>query len=197
MAQLVQELLSLSRLETAARQIMPAKLDTEAFLWEVYETWQPVAAKAGDRLTLRLPDGALPPIRADEDALKQVMAILLSNAVQHTPAVRRSNFPPWRQGERSACRWPIRGRALRIRNGLSKVLSRRPANRRCQPGSGPEHRAEAWRCITAASRSGIRRAAALRCRSRSHRRDIGRIHNRLSHHCKKCCESLLVSHSTF
>lgn len=37
MAQLVQELLSLSRLETAARQIMPAKLDTEAFLWEVYE----------------------------------------------------------------------------------------------------------------------------------------------------------------
>ena len=32
MAQLVQELLSLSRLETAARQIMPAKLDTEAFL---------------------------------------------------------------------------------------------------------------------------------------------------------------------
>ena len=43
-----------------------------------------------------------------------------------------------------------------------------------------------------ASRSGIRRAAALRCRSRSHRRDIGRIHNRLSHHCKKCCESLLV-----
>ena len=86
MAQLVQELLSLSRLETAARQIMPAKLDTEAFLWEVYETWQPVAAKAGDRLTLRLPDGALPPIRADEDALKQVMAILLSNAVQHTPS---------------------------------------------------------------------------------------------------------------
>ena len=45
MAQLVQELLSLSRLETAARQIMPAKLDTEAFLWEVYETWQPVAAR--------------------------------------------------------------------------------------------------------------------------------------------------------
>ena len=86
MAQLVQELLSLSRLETAARQIMPTKLDTEAFLWEVYETWQPVAAKAGDRLTLRLPDGALPPIRADEDALKQVMAILLSNAVQHTPS---------------------------------------------------------------------------------------------------------------
>ena len=82
----MQELLSLSRLETAARQIMPAKLDTEAFLWEVYETWQPVTAKAGDRLTLRLPDGALPPIRADEDALKQVMAILLSNAVQHTPS---------------------------------------------------------------------------------------------------------------
>ena len=26
-----------SRLETAARLIMPAKLDTEAFLWEVYE----------------------------------------------------------------------------------------------------------------------------------------------------------------
>lgn len=131
MAQLVQELLSLSRLETAARQIMPAKLDTEAFLWEVYETWQPVAAKAGDRLTLRLPDGALPPIRAEEDALKQVMAILLSNAVQHTPsgtAIR--NFPPWRRGERSACRWPIRDRALRIRNGLSKSFiaqTRKPA----------------------------------------------------------------------
>ena len=26
---------------------------------------------------------------------------------------------------------------------IPKVLSRRPANRRCQPGSGPEHRAEA------------------------------------------------------
>ena len=84
--QLVQELLSLSRLETAARQIMPAKLDTEAFLWEVYETWQPVAAKAGDRLTLRLPDGALPPIRADEDSAEA--------GDGHSVVQRRSATPP-------------------------------------------------------------------------------------------------------
>ena len=37
-------------------------------------------------------DGALPPIRADEDALKQVMAILLSNAVQHTPSRSSSSY---------------------------------------------------------------------------------------------------------
>lgn len=156
------------------------------------KTWQPVAAKAGDRLTLRLPDGALPPIRADEDALKQVMAILLSNAVQHTPSGTQIELSAVAAG-RTVC--------LSVADTGPGIADKERAFQkfyRADPQTGDA--AWVWASIAqklVALHHGsitIRdtRAAALRCRSRSHRRDIGRIHNRLSHHCKKCCESLLV-----
>ena len=142
MAQLVQELLSLS-----VWRPLPVRSCRQSWtprpFWEVYETWQPVAAKAGDRLTLRLPDGALPPIRADEDALKQVMAILLSNAVQHTPSGTQIELSAVAAGRTVCLSVADTGPGIADKERAFKVLSRRPANRRCQPGSGPEHRAEA------------------------------------------------------
>ncbi len=105
MAQLVQELLSLSVWRPLPVRSCRQSWTPRPFLGSLRDM-AAGGGKAGDRLTLRLPDGALPPIRADEDALKQVMAILLSNAVQHTPAVRRSNF---RRGGR-ANGLPVGGR---------------------------------------------------------------------------------------
>ncbi len=85
MTMLVQELLSLAKSESATCAPHFEMIETEAFLWDIFEAWEPVAAQAGDSLNLCFSDDALPPIRADEELLRQLFSILLSNAVGHTP----------------------------------------------------------------------------------------------------------------
>lgn len=84
MSLLVQELLISVKADTLPKQHKFTALDTDAFLWDIYETYQDVVTKNGDRLTLKLPADALPKMYADEELLRQVISILLSNAVQHS-----------------------------------------------------------------------------------------------------------------
>lgn len=53
---------------------------------EVYDQFYLVARDQGHVLTLALPEEAVPTIRADEGRLRQLLAILLNNAIEHTPA---------------------------------------------------------------------------------------------------------------
>ena len=85
MSLLVQELLISAKADALPKQTKFSALDTDAFLWDIYETYQDVVRKSGDRLTLQLPTDTLSKVYADEELLKQVMSILLSNAVQHSP----------------------------------------------------------------------------------------------------------------
>ena len=53
---------------------------------EVYDQFYLVARDQGHALALVLPEEAVPTIRADEGRLRQLLAILLNNAIEHTPA---------------------------------------------------------------------------------------------------------------
>lgn len=67
---------------------LPTKLEPVApdnLCIEVYDQFYLVARKRGHSLTLSLPEDAVPTIRADEERLRQLLAILLNNALEHTP----------------------------------------------------------------------------------------------------------------
>lgn len=52
---------------------------------EVYDQFYPLAKQSGHSLTLALPDHSVPAIRADEERLRQLLSIILRNAMEHTP----------------------------------------------------------------------------------------------------------------
>lgn len=53
---------------------------------EVYDQFYPLAKQGGHPLTLALPDHSVPSIQGDEERLRQLLSILLRNAMEHTSA---------------------------------------------------------------------------------------------------------------
>ena len=82
MTRLVEDLLTLSRIELAAHQPPTEALDPEAVLSTAMERLQPVAERS--RVTLRLEAGPdLPAVRGDADQLHQVLVNLIDNAIKY------------------------------------------------------------------------------------------------------------------
>jgi two-component system, OmpR family, phosphate regulon sensor histidine kinase PhoR len=97
MAQLVEELLELSRLETGA-----LSLDIEGFpisdlLTEVRNRLMPAATEKGVAMELDVQVG-LPPVAADAKRIEQVAMNLLHNAIKFTPASGSVTVRARRQG---------------------------------------------------------------------------------------------------
>lgn len=86
MSHLVDEMLTLTGLESRSRKLRICSLETDTFLLELYEQSEPLAAAAGLHLLLSLPQEELPNISADKERLKQLLLILLQNALSYTPA---------------------------------------------------------------------------------------------------------------
>lgn len=67
---------------------LPAQLQSVApdnICLEIYDQFYPLAKQAGHLLTLQLPETPLPEIQADEERIRQLLSILLRNAIEHTP----------------------------------------------------------------------------------------------------------------
>lgn len=62
----------------------PAELDT--LLLDTFEAFEPMAAEKSIRLSVSLPYETVPPIPCDKERIRQVLAILIHNAVSYTPA---------------------------------------------------------------------------------------------------------------
>lgn len=86
MARLVDDLLLLANgdLDKLPAHLEPTAPDNICI--EVYEQFYLVAKQRNHPLTLTLPEDAVPAIQADADRLRQLLAILLNNALDHTPA---------------------------------------------------------------------------------------------------------------
>ena len=86
MARLVDDLLLLANgdLDKLPAHLEPTAPDNICI--EVYEQFYLVAKQRSHPLTLTLPEEAVPTIQADADRLRQLLAILLNNALDHTPA---------------------------------------------------------------------------------------------------------------
>jgi PAS domain S-box-containing protein len=80
---LIDEVLTLSRLEAGHEKLHPEPLDARALVGEITGLLAPSAAQRGLALDARLPAGAVP-IVADATRLRQVLLNLVSNAVKFT-----------------------------------------------------------------------------------------------------------------
>lgn len=85
MNSLVEDLLTLARLESGRDLLEPEPIDVPAFLAETLEDWRPKAGAREIRMELAAPD-ALPEPMVDARRLHQVLANLLDNALKHTPS---------------------------------------------------------------------------------------------------------------
>lgn len=88
MGRLIEDLLTLSRLETAQGQgnLLPEgqDVDLDTLLLNVYEQMELLAAQKKIQLKLQLPQDPLPHVKGDPHKLEQLLVILLQNALSYT-----------------------------------------------------------------------------------------------------------------
>ena len=88
MSSLVDDLLILSSTETKAWRMVMERVELDTILLDVYEEVLPICKEATIGLAISLPDNLLPPVNADAMRLKQIIVILLNNAVQYSKSVK-------------------------------------------------------------------------------------------------------------
>ncbi|MFN8161975.1 MAG: ATP-binding protein [Solirubrobacterales bacterium] len=84
LTKLTADLLDLSRLDAGEMRVSPADLDLDALAREVAREFGPAAGRHGSRLQVRTAEAAVL-ARADPDRTRQIIRILLDNALTHTP----------------------------------------------------------------------------------------------------------------
>ncbi len=85
MSRLVEDMLALTGLQGGSHKINPSRLEPDTFLLNFCEQTESYVRARKHKLCLSLPETALPPLDADEDRLKQLLMILLDNAISYSP----------------------------------------------------------------------------------------------------------------
>lgn len=85
MSHLIDELLLLTTADNHAWMLQKEAVELDTLLLEVFEAFEPIAAKKNIRLTVDLPDTLLPACYCDGERIRQVLSILLHNGVSYTP----------------------------------------------------------------------------------------------------------------
>ncbi len=85
MGALVDELLLLSAGASARTRLRLAPLEPDTFLLDFAESMEPLAQRRGRRLTVSLPEHAAPAVDADAYRLRQLLAVLVDNALRFAP----------------------------------------------------------------------------------------------------------------
>lgn len=86
MSRLIDDMLLLTKAGSCRFTIHkePAELDT-LFL-DLFEAFEPVAFEKSLRLSIKLPEDAVPAVLCDQERIRQVLSILLHNAISYTPS---------------------------------------------------------------------------------------------------------------
>lgn len=85
MGSLVDELLLLSAGASARQRLTLEPLEPDTFLLDFAESMEPFAAEKGRNISVELPDFAVPEILADGYRLRQLMTVLVDNALRYAP----------------------------------------------------------------------------------------------------------------
>ncbi|WP_455714235.1 sensor histidine kinase [Anaerosporobacter sp.] len=88
MSSLVDDLLILSSTETKTWRMSMERVELDTLLLDIYEEFLPICKEADMDLTISLPEILLPPINGDSMRIKQILSILLNNAIQHSKSVK-------------------------------------------------------------------------------------------------------------
>ncbi len=81
---ILNQLLTLSRIDAGAWEPRPAAVDLPTYLRELEEKYAPRAREGGIELRVEAP-ADMPAIETDQDALEQILVNLLDNAIKFTP----------------------------------------------------------------------------------------------------------------
>jgi signal transduction histidine kinase len=85
MARLIDDMLLLTCIDAKTWQINKESIEIDTLLVETYEAFLPLFRQNDLSLILNLQEDELPIIYGDKDRLKQILAILLDNALSYTP----------------------------------------------------------------------------------------------------------------
>lgn len=85
MARLIDDLLLLTCMDAKSWKILKEPVEIDTLLVETYEAFLPLFRQNDLNLNLNLPEEPLPTIQGDKDRLKQILTILLDNALSYTP----------------------------------------------------------------------------------------------------------------
>lgn len=88
MSRLIGDMLLLASTDAQTWSIYIEETDLDTLLIDTFESFLPSCREKDLQLHLELPDDTLPKIMADRERLKQVLLILLDNALSYTPAGR-------------------------------------------------------------------------------------------------------------
>lgn len=83
MSRLIGDLLLLASADANAWTVQPEPLELDTLLLNLFEAYEPLFQKKGFLLRVSLPEEALRQVRADGERLKQVLGILLDNALAY------------------------------------------------------------------------------------------------------------------
>ena len=82
---LVSDMLTLSQSDNHRFPVRMEPTELDTLLMNTYEAFEPLAQEKDIALSIRIPEGALPPCTADPARISQVLSILLHNAISYTP----------------------------------------------------------------------------------------------------------------
>ncbi len=88
MSRLIDDMLLLASADARTWQLRRIPTDMDTLLIETYDTYLPLCRRKDISLKLKLPEQPIPPLCADGERIRQVLAILLDNAITYTPAGR-------------------------------------------------------------------------------------------------------------
>ena len=85
MTRLVDELLILAGGGSLRKTFRPKPIELDTVLIDFVDSMTPVAEKKGIFLEICLPEETIPAVNADEDRVKQILSILVDNALRYAP----------------------------------------------------------------------------------------------------------------
>lgn len=88
MSRLIDDMLFLASADAKTWSIHLQEMDVDTLLIDLFDAFQPPCREKGIRLYLVLPDSSLPQIIGDPERIRQLLLILLDNAVNYTPSGR-------------------------------------------------------------------------------------------------------------
>lgn len=84
MSNLIQDMLTLANADNRTWKIQCVDTELDTLILDTYEAFWPIAKEKNRRLSVSLPDYSVPNCYCDIERIKQVLAILLNNAISYT-----------------------------------------------------------------------------------------------------------------
>lgn len=84
MARLIDDLLILSSTDAKSWTIKNGPMELDVVLINLYESYEPICRNGNITLEIELPEEVLPKINGDPERIKQILMILLDNALKHS-----------------------------------------------------------------------------------------------------------------